>query len=203
MRIVNELATWRRAILQAVPGETGCHLRNWFYGYTAGKGVRVLSGVTIYAPEYLTLGDNVGISTGTQIHAGAGVRIGNDTLIGPMCAIWSVNHRYRGPDLIRKQGYDKRPVHIGANCWIAAQVTIVPGVEIGEGCAVWAGSVVTKSCPPGMVLAGSPARVLGPRERLAEVVQHPAHHVMTREDWGGVYADVEATTHQSGPDTPR
>jgi acetyltransferase-like isoleucine patch superfamily enzyme len=49
---------------------------------------------------------------------------------------------------------------VGENCFIGGRSLIMPGVEIGDGCVVGAGSIVTKSVPPRCVVAGNPARVL-------------------------------------------
>lgn len=49
---------------------------------------------------------------------------------------------------------------IGADCFIGGRALILPGVEIGDGCVVGAGSVVTRSAPAGSVLAGNPARII-------------------------------------------
>lgn len=63
---------------------------------------------------------------------------------------------------------------IGPRCFIGGRALILPGVEIGEGCIVGAGSVVTKSVPAGCLVAGNPARVLrenievGPFGRMVE-----------------------------------
>lgn len=49
---------------------------------------------------------------------------------------------------------------IGENCFIGGRSLIMPGVSIGDGSIVGAGSVVVRSCPPGSVLAGNPARIV-------------------------------------------
>jgi len=51
---------------------------------------------------------------------------------------------------------------IGKNCFIGGRAIILPGIEIGDGCVVGAGSVVTKSVPAGCVVAGNPARIVRP-----------------------------------------
>ena len=52
------------------------------------------------------------------------------------------------------------PVIIKKNAWIAISVTILPGVTVGEGSIVAAGSVVTKDVPPFCMVAGAPAKVI-------------------------------------------
>jgi acetyltransferase-like isoleucine patch superfamily enzyme len=124
----------------------------------------VLRDVFIYSPHKLSLGRNVGIASHTQMNAAGGIEIGDDTLIGPGCTIWSVNHRFRDVKTpIRLQGYDAEKITIGRDCWIAAQVVVLPGVQIGNGSVVAAGAVVTRSCEPGSILAGVPAKSVGTR----------------------------------------
>jgi acetyltransferase-like isoleucine patch superfamily enzyme len=60
------------------------------------------------------------------------------------------------------------PVIVHKNAWIAINVTILPGVEIGEGSIVSAGSVVSKSIPPFTVASGNPAKVVAD---IAELVR--------------------------------
>jgi acetyltransferase-like isoleucine patch superfamily enzyme len=49
---------------------------------------------------------------------------------------------------------------IGSNCFLGGRSLILPGVEIGDGSIVGAGSVVTKTVPPGSLVGGNPARIL-------------------------------------------
>lgn len=53
-----------------------------------------------------------------------------------------------------------RPVVISDDCWIGGHVVILPGVSIGKGCTVAAGSVVTTDVEDWSVVMGSPARVV-------------------------------------------
>lgn len=62
-------------------------------------------------------------------------------------------------------------IHVGEDCWLGGNVTVLPGVRIGQGSTVGAGSVVTKDVPPYTVVAGNPARKIRdvPRNTKAEV----------------------------------
>jgi hypothetical protein len=51
---------------------------------------------------------------------------------------------------------------IGKNCFIGGRAIVLPGIEIGDGCVIGAGSVVTKSVPPNCIVAGNPARIIRP-----------------------------------------
>ena len=53
-----------------------------------------------------------------------------------------------------------KPVHIGNDCWFGASVTVCPGVTVGDGCVIGAGSVVTRDIPPNSFAAGVPCRVI-------------------------------------------
>ncbi len=50
------------------------------------------------------------------------------------------------------------PIKVGNGCWIGARSTILPGVTVGDGCIIAAGSVVNKDCEPNSLYAGVPAR---------------------------------------------
>lgn len=94
------------------------------------------------------------------------VEIGDNVMIGPNCSILAPIHplRYQDRNIRTKADgtlfdYEyAKPVSIGANCWIAGNVTIIGGVHIGEGCVIGAGSVVTKDIPANYLAAGNPCR---------------------------------------------
>lgn len=96
------------------------------------------------------------------------VKIGNDVMIGPNVSIMTPVHPLRYADRnmrVRENGeiYDLeygKPITIGDNCWIAANVTITGGVTIGNGCVIGAGSVVTRDIPDNCLAVGNPCRVI-------------------------------------------
>ncbi len=53
-----------------------------------------------------------------------------------------------------------KPITIGNNCWLGANMVVCGGVTIGDGCVIGAGSVVTRNVPPSSLAAGNPCRVI-------------------------------------------
>lgn len=89
------------------------------------------------------------------------IYVGDRTMIGPNVTIATAGHPIL-PQL-RRQGYQyNSPVRIGQNCWLGANVTVLPDVTIGDNTVVGAGSLVTKDLPANVVAVGSPCRVLRP-----------------------------------------
>ncbi|MBA4721681.1 MAG: acyltransferase [Alcanivorax sp.] len=94
-----------------------------------------------------------------------GVLIGDRTLVGYNTMILSSNHRVPPlPEKIFYAGHEKRKVTIGRDVWIGAACIILPGVKIGDGAVIAAGSVVTKDVPAAAVCAGVPAKVIKERK---------------------------------------
>ena len=109
-------------------------------------------GTQIYAEE------GVYINFGSIILDGGGVYIGHKTLIAPGVHIYSAEHP---TDADERDKYEMcRPVHIGERCWIGGDVTICPGVTIGDRTVIGAGSVVIHDIPADCVAVGNPCRVI-------------------------------------------
>lgn len=116
-----------------------------------------------FSPEArIIVESGVGLN-GTSITARSRtVRIGCGAMIGPDCLIMDSDFHSVWPPESRNRYDDSNDndVMIGKNVWIGARCIVLKGVHIGENSVVAAGSVVTKSIPPNVLVAGNPARVL-------------------------------------------
>jgi len=92
-----------------------------------------------------------------------GIEIGKNFLFAPGVKLISSNHGFADKSIIEKAD----PIVIGDNVWLGAGVIILPGVSVGSNVVVGAGSVVTKSFPDNVVIAGNPARVIRQNEQLS------------------------------------
>ncbi|WP_104091695.1 DapH/DapD/GlmU-related protein [Arthrobacter sp. GMC3] len=106
----------------------------------------------------IRFGDDVFINSGCRFQDQGGIEIGAGCLIGHNAVITTLNH-----DMLPSRRADMHParVVIGLGVWFGANVTVLPGVRIGDGAVVGAGSVVTKDVPAGAVVVGVPAKQVG------------------------------------------
>ncbi len=117
----------------------------------------------IEPPFYCCYGYNITIGEGSYVNFNCNfvddgkIIVGRKVMFGPAVTIATVGHPIN-PDM-REYMYSL-PVTIGDNCWIAAGVTICPGVTIGENSVIGAGSVVIDDIPANSVAVGNPCRVL-------------------------------------------
>lgn len=124
---------------------------------------RIGSRFVIHSPFFCDLGFNIHIGenfTGNfnlTILDEADVTIGDNVFIGPGTTLCTVIHAY---DAARRNAGIMRalPITIRDNVWIAANVTVLPGVTIGERAIIGAGSVVTRDVAAGTIVAGNPAK---------------------------------------------
>jgi len=87
------------------------------------------------------------------------VEIGDRTMLGPGVHIYAADHPREAE--IRAKGLEmSKPVRIGADVWIGGRAIICPGVTIGDGSIIGAGSVVVQDIPAGVIAVGNPCRVL-------------------------------------------
>lgn len=87
------------------------------------------------------------------------VFIGHDVMIGPNTLITTVNHPLN-PVGRRKHLGIAKPVKIGNDVWLGGNVTILPGVTIGNNVVVAAGAIVTKDVADNSLVGGVPAKLI-------------------------------------------
>jgi acetyltransferase-like isoleucine patch superfamily enzyme len=160
-RIVNP-ANWAHALM----------LVN-FYGYAhvqqrkliqAGPGLRMSPSVSMRNGQRITLGREVHIGERSCLWAGdthGRITLGDNALLGPEVFITASNYSVDAGKPVMYQDKIEADVVIGADVWLGVRVIVLPGVEIGDGAVVGAGSVVTKSLPAQCIAVGSPAKVVG------------------------------------------
>ena len=116
------------------------------------------------AAPRLELGDRVFVGRNAYLGVYQPIHIGNSTIIGAYCYIISANHKFERRDVpIRDQGYGGSPIVIEEDVWIGTHVVVLPGVTIGKGAIIAAGSIVNKSVPPYAIWGGVPARAIKQR----------------------------------------
>jgi acetyltransferase-like isoleucine patch superfamily enzyme len=134
-------------------------------GARIGKGVIIYPGVWIVPGRNLVIEDDVDVSKDVLINSAGGVFIGERTLIGYRTQILSANHEIpKIGERIPVSGDVYGHVTICRDVWIGANCIITPGVTIGEGAIVGAGSVVTNNVAPNSIVAGIPAKLIRIRE---------------------------------------
>lgn len=125
----------------------GCYIEPPFHSNFGGKHCHF--GKNVYANFNLTCVDD------THIY------VGDCTMFGPNVTLATAGHPIL-PEL-REKGYQYNlPIRIGKNCWLGANVVVLPGVTIGDNSVIGAGSIVTKDIPANVVAVGNPCKVLRP-----------------------------------------
>ena len=143
-----------------------------------GKSARLIVGArNIFYPGCVVRIDEGQMITGDEVSFGPGCHIyeprgglviGNHCMIGGGTLISGVNHGYLQQDIpMRHQPASYLPVTIEDDVWIGMGVKLLPGVRVGRGAIIGAGSVVTKDIPANSIAMGIPCRVTkqrpGPR----------------------------------------
>ncbi len=148
-----------RALLQRHANERDPALLDTLFG-------RIGKGTVVEAPFHCDYGWNIAL--GDRVYANAfcvfldcaPIEIGDRALLGPGVHLYTATHPLDPAK--RREGLEyAKPIAIGDDAWLGGGSIVLPGVSVGESAVVGAGSVVTRDVPPGVTVAGNPARPIG------------------------------------------
>ncbi len=169
---------WVRAITSLLDSGSYVHAFRilHFYAYSHVREMRKMQ-----------IGSGTRVAPNVSIRNGVRIQIGRDCHIGERCYLWAADSTGRimigdyvslAPEVFitasdyrfvkgvpfRQQPKSERDVIIGQDVWLGTRAVVTAGVNIGSGCIVGAGAVVTRDIPPDSIAVGVPARVVGKRE---------------------------------------
>ena len=135
--------------------------------------------VWIVPPMRFTIGKHISIGEGCYFNQGITfiddwkIEIGDHCLFGPNVTICTTGHPVSPKH--RMDGMYSFPIKIGNNCWIGANVVILPNVTIGDNSVIGAGSIVTKDIPANVVAFGAPCHVFREINEKDDEYYFPGH----------------------------
>lgn len=138
------------------PEEVHVYMKN-ILGKPLDEQTTVLPPLYIDYGKPVTIGKRCFIQQCCTFFGRGGITIGNDVFIGPKVNLITINH---DPNPDNRSATYGQPIIIEDKVWIGINSTILPGVRIGYGAIIGAGSVVTKNVPAMTVVAGNPARII-------------------------------------------
>lgn len=125
-------------------------------GVSIGSSCLIMAGLRIPRHANLSIGNDVFINYDCYFDLNADVVIGNGVRIADHVRLLTGTHLV-GENDRRAGSLIMKPVVIGDGCWIGSSVTVLPGVTVGRGCVIAAGSVVIRDCDQDGLYAGVPA----------------------------------------------
>lgn len=146
---------------------------------SAGKNSRIEFPVYISCPESVHMEENSLIRQGTRIIIAPTehLYIKKYTVVGVNTTIVTNGHRSTvgiphillGASHINDKSSD---IHIDEDVWIGVNVTILAGASLGRGCICGACSTITKPVPPYALVTGTPAKIVGVKFSIDQIIEH-------------------------------
>ena len=132
-------------------------INNPHLGLHKGSNVEIRRSVFMDKPSQVFIGDNCFVNRGCEFHVGYGnehtITLEENVFLGPNVSLICVSHDI-GHDNRRAGKNTYRSIKICKGAWVGANTTILPGVSIGQGSIVAAGSVVNKDVPSNQLWGG-------------------------------------------------
>ncbi|WP_260926815.1 acyltransferase [Novosphingobium sp. 9] len=135
-----------------------------------GEGCAISPDAVFSHAERVVLGERVAIGSRCHIWAGntrARILLGDDVLLGPEVMITASSYRFHDGSPVSRQAMDEADIIIGRDVWLGTRAIVLPGVTIGDGAVIGAGTLVNRDIPPMAIAVGTPARIVGERRGAA------------------------------------
>ena len=150
-------------LLSLIPGFSGVFLRRVWYRNTLKRcGEKlIVDWLAVIRTSDTEVGDHCTLGVANWV---GWAKLENDVMTGSHVVLLSGKAQHGFADLetpMRLQRGSKRQLHLGDNVWIGAHAVIMQ--DVSSGTVIGAGSVVTKTFPPNLIIAGNPAVILKPR----------------------------------------
>lgn len=183
MGIINKILAFKRCMMPSLSD----------FG-SSGRNSKVAFPIYISSVKTVHLEDNTVIRGGVSIQNNKNehVYIKKYTVISRDVTIVTNNHRSTVgiPQCLLGASHindTSRNLTIGEDVWVGTNATILSGGDLGRGCIVGACSVVTKPVPPYALVVGSPAKIVGVKFTIDQIIEHekvlyPASERMTRDE---------------------
>ncbi|MEZ4593166.1 MAG: acyltransferase [Chloroflexota bacterium] len=171
---------WKLAqlLLSPFPNFTGSRIRAELlrlFGFHIGESVCFWGLPTIIGQrefyKHLSVGHGCLFNIQCFFDLAADITIENNVVLGPQVMLITGAHHI-GDVTFRLGPLTPKPIHIKQGAWLGARCTILPGVTIGEGAVVAAGSVVSKDVAPNTLVGGVPAKIIRALALEESIYQH-------------------------------
>jgi acetyltransferase-like isoleucine patch superfamily enzyme len=131
-----------------------------------------------YLGEGVRIGKDSAMDAYSYIGAGGGVSIGESVIMGQHVSFHAENHRYDQTDVpIKLQGITRKGIAVEDDCWVGSNAIFLDGAQVGRGCVIAAGAVVTGTIPPYSVVAGVPGRIIKNRNQESSALAQQVHTI--------------------------
>ncbi|MBU6448397.1 MAG: acyltransferase [Rhodospirillales bacterium] len=141
-----------------LPVRARMRIMRWI-GYDIHPSACIWSGAILRSKK-LHLGPHAFINIGFFFDGHDHLEIAENVRIGQFVRVLTATHEIGPPDQRCLVGVRSGPVSISKGCWICSSVTILPNINVAEGCVIAAGAVVTRTTTPNGLYAGVPARLV-------------------------------------------
>ncbi len=134
------------------------------FGCRVGRGVVIRPSARVTYPWKVSLGDYCWVGDRTELYSLGEIRVGAHAVVSQDSYLCTGSHNAASPNF----AITALPIIVEEQAWIAAGCFVHPGVTVGRGAIVAARSVVRQDVPPGKLVAGHPALIIGDRSVAAD-----------------------------------